>query len=244
MIRLEPGARLRRTTPDDLDAIVAIKRSLPMPRAEQTSTGGFLLGSEAEAYRTLLAVARGWLLEVDGLAAGFALTLDDAILRQSPVWQRRATIAWDPAFDVAAATSRRLGYFDQLAVLPTVRRRYWGAALALRALAELFDEAGHELVLTTTVVEPVCNRAALPHLARVGARQRGRVEERYPDAGRVVSAVHVIERDDYRRHFAALAAGPPATRRIVALVDRALVDGALVDGALVEGALVDAGAPG
>jgi len=225
IVELDPHACLRRATLADLDAIVAIKRSLPMPSmpsmpgGEQTSAGGFLLGSEVEVYGRLLAVARVWLLELDGLVAGFSLTLDDPVLRASPVWARRDAIDWDPGFDVAAALGRRIGYFDQLAVLPNIRRRYWGAALALQALAEQFDDAGHDLVLTTTVIEPIVNRAALPYLARVGARRCGSIEEHYPDVGRVVSTIHVIEAERYREQLALLAGGRAATRRIVALID-------------------------
>lgn len=222
IVELDAGASLRRAGPADLDAIVAIKRSLPMPRADQTGSGGFLLSSEFDDYGALLERARIWLLEIDGVAVGFSLTLDDPILRRSPVWARRDAIAWAPGFDVEAAMRARVAYFDQLAVLPAVRRRYWGAALALRALTELIDEAGHELVLTTTVVEPIVNRAALPHLARVGARRIGQIEERYPGVGRVVSAIYLIEAPGFHAQLARLAAGGPATRRIVALLDDAI----------------------
>jgi ribosomal protein S18 acetylase RimI-like enzyme len=218
IVQLDEHARLRRATAADLEAIVAIKRSLPMPSGEQTSAGGFLLGSEVEVYRELLEVARVWLLEVEGRPAGFSLTLDDEVLRASPLWARREAIEWEPGFDVEAALGLRIAYFDQLAVLPAVRHRYYGAGLALQALAEQFDEAGHELVLTTTVVEPIVNRAALPYLARVGARRCGRIEEHYAEAGRVVSAIYTIEVDGYREHIAMLAERGPATRRIVALV--------------------------
>jgi len=210
------GARLRRATPADVDALIEIKRGLPMPRAEQTSEGGFLLGSELETYRALLEVARVWLLEVEHRVVGFAMTLDDPVLRQSPVWARRDAIVWAPSFDVEAALARRITYFDQLGVLPAFRHRYWGAALALRALAEQFDEAGHDLALTTTVIEPIINRAALPYLARVGARELGRVNEHYPGVGSIVSAVHVIEASCYRERTAALVdTGHPATQRIM-----------------------------
>jgi ribosomal protein S18 acetylase RimI-like enzyme len=220
VVTLDEAARLRRAEPGDLDALIAIKRSLPMPRADQTAGGGFLLASEVEVYRELLAVARIWLLELDGVAVGFSLTLDDPVLRASAVWARREAITWEPDFSVGAALDRRIAYFDQLAVLPAIRHRYWGAALALRALVEQFDERGHDLVLTTTVVEPIINRAALPYLARVGARLCGRIEERYQAAGRVVSAIYVVEADRYREHITALAdTGRPATRRIVRLID-------------------------
>lgn len=218
IVRLDDDARLRRATAADLEAIVAIKRSLPMPSGEQTTDGGFLLGSEVEVYRELLAVARVWLLEAHGQPAGFSLTLDDAVLRASPLWARRDAIEWEPGFAVDAALELRVAYFDQLAVLATARHRYWGAGLALHALAEQFDEAGHELVLTTTVIEPIVNRAALPYLARVGARRCGRIEEHYAEAGRVVSAIYVIEAARYREHLVTLGERGPATRRIVSLL--------------------------
>src|SRR5262245_14882767 len=145
-VRLDDDASLRRATVADLDAIVAIKRSLPMPSGEQTTVGGFLLGSAMDVYRELLEVARVWVLEVGGEPVGFSLTLDDAVLRASPLWGRREAIEWDPGFDVELALRLRIAYYDQLAVLPTVRRRYWGAALALHALAEQFDEQHHDLV--------------------------------------------------------------------------------------------------
>jgi hypothetical protein len=88
--------------------------------------------------------------------------------------------------------------------------------LALRALSEQIDELGHALVLTTTVIEPVVNRAAVPYLDRVGAEPVGRIEEHYPSVGRVVSAIHAIAPERYRAQLRRLAThGPPATRRIV-----------------------------
>lgn len=220
MIVLGDHAQLRRATPADLDAVLAIKRALPMPRSGpehgETTSGGFLLGSDASTYAELLAVARLWLLEIDGAPVGFSVTLDDPVLRASPVWARQAQIEWQHDFDPVGALGRRIGYFDQLAVLPRLRSRYWGAALALRALAELFEDEAHELVLTTTVLEPIINRAALPYLARVGARTVGRLAERYEGVGHIVSAIHAIEAVRYREHVAHLhAGGLPATRRVI-----------------------------
>lgn len=220
MIALGDDAWLRRATLEDLDAVLAIKRALPMPHAgherSETSSGGFLLGSDAQTYAELLAVARMWLLEIAGVAVGFSVTLDDPVLRASPVWARRPLIQWHADFDPDAALARRIGYFDQLAVLPRLRSRYWGAALALRALAELIEDEAHDLVLTTTVLEPIVNRAALPYLARVGARTVGRLAERYEGVGPIVSAIHAIEAGRYREHVAHLhAGGLPATRRVI-----------------------------
>jgi ribosomal protein S18 acetylase RimI-like enzyme len=216
VIDLDDGASLRRATLADLAPILAIKRALPMPSTRETHTGGFLLGSDEHTYAQLLAVGRVWLLACDDRPVGFSVTLDDPILRRSPVWARRALIDWDPSFDPEPALGRRIAYFDQLAVLPSLRSRYWGAALALRALSELIDELAHELVLTTTVIEPIVNRAALPYLARVGAQQVGRIDEHYGEVGYVRSAIHLIEAQRYREHIGRMhAAGQPATRRVI-----------------------------
>lgn len=194
MIELDDRVHMRRATPDDLDVVLAIKRALPMPRnVALTRQGGFLIGSDAAGYARLLALGQGWLLEVDARAVGFALTLTDPVLRASPLWSRRDAIQWAPDFDPTPWLDRKIGYFDQLALLPGYRERYWGAALALRALAELVLELDHALVLTTTVIEPLVNAAALPLLARVGAREVGRLDEHPDEVGPIVSAIHAIE---------------------------------------------------
>lgn len=218
MTALDAGVRLRRVSLSDLESLLAIKRALPMPRAAGTRTGGFLIGADPSGYAALLRLGQGWLLEVEAQPAGFALTLPDAGLRASPLWGRRDTIEWASDVDPAAFLADRIGYFDQLAVLPHVRWRYWGAALALRALTELIVEQEHPLVLTTTVVEPIENAAALSYLSRVGARPVGRVVERHPEAGLFVSALHAIEARRCRALLAELErAARPATRRVLEL---------------------------
>ena len=219
---LARGVRLRRGGTDDLSLLLAIRAGLPMPSSTTaTQSGGFLLGSDPSTYQRLLEVGLVWILELDGEAAGFTLCLADPVLRASPLWARRHEAQWSPALPMEALLSRRIAYFDQLAVLPGLRSRLWGAALALRALDELFDPqapAGeHDLVLTTTVIEPIVNAAALPYLARVGAQRIGTLDERYPAVGRVVSALHLIDAGAYRQHIGALARRPgPATRRVLA----------------------------
>ncbi|NVB39502.1 hypothetical protein G6O69_16795 [Pseudenhygromyxa sp. WMMC2535] len=204
MIELEPGARLRRGGRGDLDALLAIRAGLPMPRGARTRSGGFLLGSDPAVYGQLLAGGRVWLLEVAGEVVGFSVTLDDAALRRSALWDRREQVDWSQGLDPEALLGSRIAYFDQLAVLPDRRNRYWGVFLAVRALDELF--ADHDLVLTTTVVEPIVNDAALPLLVRAHARRLGVIEERYPEVGRVCSAIHLIDAAGYQAGLEALRA--------------------------------------
>lgn len=215
---------LRRATLADLDAMLALEAGLPMSRhAADTQAGGFLLDADPERLRAYLGVGCVWLLELGGELAAFSLALDDASLRASPLWAQRERIEWAPAFEARLRELEgddppRVAYVHQLAALPSRRARYWGAALGLRSLFELFDERGHELVLTTTVREPVLNRAALSYLARVGAQEVGQLDEHYPGLGRLRSSVHAIEVADFHAAIrSGLASAGPATRAIHAL---------------------------
>jgi hypothetical protein len=193
-------ARLRVADAGDVETILAIKRRLPMRRAVDgdVRAGGFLLGSDAEGYARAIRRGRVWLLEVDRSVVGFAATLGDAALRTSELWALRDAVTWLPGVDLAALLAGRLGYFDQLAVLPSVVARWMGAALALRAVTDLFEIDGAQVVLTTTVVAPVVNRAALPYLARVGAVRIGALEEQHDEVGAITSAVYRIDRETCR----------------------------------------------
>ncbi|PRP92596.1 hypothetical protein ENSA5_47770 [Enhygromyxa salina] len=222
-LELEDGARVRRAGATDLRAVLEVRRGLPITAASEARSSGFLLGSEDSRYAQLLARARVWLLELGDEAIGFTLTLPDPILRASPLWAQRPTIAWRPGFDPDAELRGRIAYFDQLAVLPARRRRSWTAALALRALAELVVDEGHDRVLTTTVLEPVTNRAALPYLAHLGAHKIGQLDEHYPGVGPVVSALHMIEARGYHAYVEGLTEieGPNFSEIVSALATAA-----------------------
>jgi hypothetical protein len=221
-LTLERGAYLRRASPSDLDAILRIQSGLPMASPGQHETDSFLLGSDEGTYARMLALERMWLLVADDLPIGFTLTLADDLFRGSALWARRATIEWRPEFDADAELEGRVGYFDQLAVLPGLRSREWSACLALRALAELIDDEACERVLTTTVIEPISNHAALPYLEHPGARQIAALDEHYPKVGTIRSAMHLIEARGFWAYAESLAgARRPSIRQVVDGVARA-----------------------
>jgi len=193
MIAFDERPTLRRGIPSDLEGVLAVKRALPMPQGDCTQSGGFLIGCDPHAYLQLLNLGRVWILERTQEVVGFSVTLSDELLRTSSMWSRRAEINWKSNFDPAPWLNQRIGYFDQLAVLPGKSLRYWGTALALRSLLELFDEQHHALVLTTTVIEPIVNAAALSFLGRVGAQTVGTISESHVEHGNFVSAVHALE---------------------------------------------------
>ncbi len=203
----------------DLEAVLEVKRALAMPtRPGETATGGFILGAEREAYRQLITGGCVELLELEGRVVGYAVTLPDPILRASDIWRRRESIAWAPGFDPQPLEPEPIAYFDQLAVLPGIHVRAYGAVLGLRALARLFS-AGHRHVLTTTLRAPVRNAAAHAYLRRVGACLVGQIEERYEGVGEVVSDIYHLERARFSERLARYRAAPP---RVAGLAARAV----------------------
>lgn len=213
---------MRRGAPTDLAAVLDIKRQLPMPGPGEPPTDSFLLGSDDDTYACMLASGRMWLLVAEQQPIGFTLTLDEPLLRATQLWERRSSFEWRSDFDANVGLAGRIGYFDQLAVLPGIRCREWSACLALRALAELVDTEQHDLVLVTTVVEPVSNHAALPYLAHLGARQVALLDEHYPSIGPIRSAMHLIEARGFWSYAEGLAGvARPSAQQVVDGVARA-----------------------
>jgi hypothetical protein len=180
--------RLRRARPDDAAGLMAVKAALPLRDAGR---GGFLLGSSEAGYRGLVAAAHVLVLERSNRVEGFAVALPDGVLRASPLWARRAAIRFD-ALDPLTLETARLGYFDQLAVLPEPRLARWAPVLGFAALSALLED-GCEHVFATTLVQPSRNDAALSLLQALGARPAGEVEEIYDGVGPVLSAVHHLD---------------------------------------------------
>ncbi|MCB9750822.1 MAG: hypothetical protein H6713_12620 [Myxococcales bacterium] len=210
---------LRPASARDVDAVLAVKRALAMPaRPGETATGGFILGAEREAYRQLIAGGCVELLEVCGRVVGYAVALPDPALRASDIWRRRAAIRWVQGFDPQPFEPEPIAYFDQLAVLPGIHVRAYGAVLGLRALAKLFA-AGHRHALTTTLRAPVRNAAAHAYLRRIGARLVGQLDETYPGVGAVVSDIYHLDRDTFLARLGRYRGAPP---RVAGLAERAV----------------------
>lgn len=187
---------LRRAQLRDLSAIIALKTELRLCEG-RSSAGGFLLGTTPDVYAEWIRTACFWVLEFPQGVSGFAIGLADETLRQSAIWTRRRELDCDPAF-IAGLESKKIGYFEQLAVARDAASRRFAALLAMRVCDDLFGD-GHEHIVTTTVREPVTNRAAWPFLRRAGATLIGTIDEVYPEAGAVRSDVHVIDAVDFRQ---------------------------------------------
>ena len=188
--------------------MIAVKSAL---RLERSDDGGFLLGSSAEAYAALIAIAEVWVLAQGETLAGFAIGLPDPVVRASDLWERRARIVWD-GFDGRALDEMVVGYFDQLAVLPAHRGHGQAAALAVRPVIGLLERGVTDL-FATTVREPFLNRAAWSLLEGVGARRVGQIDEVYPDFGPLVSDLHHAPAALARARVEAWGAGPASSSR-------------------------------
>lgn len=188
--------KLRRAELIDAEQFINVKKSLPMPSdLNETVRGGFLLGTNIETYRFFIENAYVNVLENDGQIVGFAIILPDKLLRNSEIWQRKEEIRWEK-FDAEQFEDKPICYFEQLAVLPDSKYRFWGTSLAYLTLSQAF--ANHEAMFTTVVKEPVFNQAAIPFIENVGGKCVGEVNEVYPEVGKLVSKVYFIEREIFK----------------------------------------------
>ncbi|TVQ89587.1 MAG: hypothetical protein EA397_14525 [Deltaproteobacteria bacterium] len=184
---------LRPATHADIPAMLDLRASLTFaePEGATSTRGGFLLGTDADGYAQRIAEATSLVMDEGGTVQGFAIILPDPVFRASEIWARRDEVRW--TLDPDAFQHASLCYFDQLAVRRTGYRSHrFGAAMALRAVLDIVPD--HDYLVTATVVEPVCNLAAVPYLRRVGARIVGRIDETYPVIGDLKSDVWLTSR--------------------------------------------------
>ena len=210
---------IRRASPEDVPDILGVKESLRLEfgASLDADDGGFLLGSVPEVYEQLAHAGQILLLVQGARVLGFSTMLDDRLFRSSAVFARREQIAWD-AFSPQEVLSESIAYFDQLAIHPEGQRGHLGALLAMSTMDALTDEAEH--VFTTTLLEPIENRAALPLIQKVGGRQVGTLTEVYPEVGQVTSAIFHLPRDSYRASIAGLhETGSARERETLAIYD-------------------------
>jgi GNAT superfamily N-acetyltransferase len=190
---------VRKASTRDVSTLLEIKASLAVSVASSPDSfgGGFLLGSSEELYLGLAHAGQIILVEDDDAQVlGFGIAIESEILRASELWARRDLIEWEPGFDVVTAMSSRVGYLDQLAIRPSAQRQWLGALLGC-SIMEHFVATRHDLVLTTTLLEPMENTASLPLITRASGRRVGTLDEHYEGIGDVVSALHIIPPEGY-----------------------------------------------
>ena len=187
---------IRPATLADTPDIIQIKESLTLTNSSATSTnGGFLLGADELGYRMRISCGCVWVLDVDGVK-GFAIILPDQALRMSELWHRRTDIEWSMTVD--DLEEKRLGYFDQLAVAMGPWRTH-APILAITTILD-FLALNPDYLLSTTVLKPVQNLAAVPYLKYLGAQPVGKIDEIDPKVGQLLSEVWLAKHSSLR-HF-------------------------------------------
>ena len=187
---------IRPATFKDIPAMIQVKESLAFTDPTETSTdGGFLLGADEKGYLARISCGCSWVLDVDGVK-GFSIVLPDQALRMSELWQRRTDIEWSKTFD--DLESKQLGYFDQLAV----SKGTWRTHAPILAITTVLDFLSLEpdYLLSTTVLKPVQNLAAVPYLQYLGASRVGKIDEMDPNVGQLLSEVWLAKQESLR-HF-------------------------------------------
>lgn len=196
-----PRINIRAGSTQDLPAILQLRGELAMPRhlvaGQDTRGGGFLLGSSPDQYQRWLET--GWVrvLEIDGQLEAFCNYFPYQAFRRSELWSRKSEVQWgEPAWE-QRLNSAPVAYIDQLAARRRPQSRVWSTRLALAVLDDLFGTPPlpwtHPYVLTTTVIEPLCNKAAWKFLERAQAKQVAQLPEYYPEVGEIRSAIFVMD---------------------------------------------------
>ena len=190
--------RIRKASPEDATAFVAIKEQLPLTLSDgSTSKGGFLLGTDEAAYIEYIQSSWCMVAENDNGIVGFGIILPDSVLRASDIWIRRQEASW--CIDLALYEQQTLCYFEQIAFLRGHRRT--AIALAYHLTKEAYD-AGSQTLFTTTVRKPVLNLAAVPFVFAAGGSLAGNIDETYPLVGHILSDIYLVPATSFYLHAA------------------------------------------
>ena len=191
-------------TLSDVSSILAIKQAL---RFSNSNGSGFILGSDAELYRTWIKTAVVKVLQIKRASdnklsqtnraqrvCGYAICLPDKVLRQSELWQKKDRIDFN--IPITSIVNEKIAYFEQLAVLPRYRR--YVSALLIATLDTVFAQ-GHQHLFFTTVCEPFNNQSTQGLHKRGAAQTVGYLREHYPEHGAIVSQLHYVPRANYQQ---------------------------------------------
>jgi hypothetical protein len=132
----------------------------------------------------------------------------------SELWHRRIDIEWSLEFE--DLEGKCLGYFDQLAVAKGPWRTY-APILAITTILH-FLSSNPDYLLSTTVLKPVQNLAAVPYLQYLGAQPVGKIDEIDPNIGQLLSEVWLADQSSLK-HFI----NHPPSSKIAAYIEQAQV---------------------
>lgn len=207
---------IRPAVPVDAEALLAIKEQLrlDLEHATEKHLGGFLLGTSFDEYQRFIERDEVLVAECDEprRVVGFAIALRHATLLDSALLQRAAQVQWEQAFRLQF-DAHCFAFFEQLGMLPDPAYRVYAKYLAFAMTWRILQT--HDALFTTVLQYPFVNTAALSFIRIVGFQWVGRIDEVYPEVGRIKSDVYYLERAAF-----AQAIGDPRFQNFVARARR------------------------
>lgn len=185
--------KIRKARTEDVKGFMDVKNQLPFKYTdENTTTGGFLLGTNEETYLNYIQNDYCLVAEKDEQIIGFGIVLKDESVRKSDVWERRKEANW--TIDIDDYEEEKICYFEQLAFLKGYSRQV--LRLAYHLVSYAFKQ-GHQHLFTTTVKFPITNLAAVPYILKASGNKVGNIDEIYPIIGRIQSDIYLINAKEY-----------------------------------------------
>ncbi len=194
--------RLRFATEDDVEQMLSIKSQLILPEtATDMNRGGFLEESSREEYLFFIQQAYVLLLEDLRLNApvGFIIGIPNETLHRTPLWDMRNSVQWNDPTTAQKILESKVGYFEQIAVLPNKAYKLYAPALGLAMGKILSDQ--HQFVLAAVVHKPMQNLAAMSLHEGLGGRKIGEIEQEHSSLGQFSRVIYCHEKSIFRLNF-------------------------------------------
>ena len=181
---------IRKSIEQDAQYFVTIKNQLPLPFDNQsTQTGGFLLGTNIDTYKFYIKNGNCLTATTNNQIIGFGIVLPNRFVKNSDLWNKRKSVNW--TIDLMDLENSNISFIEQLAFLKGHNRS--SMLLAYHLAKSAFDN-DTEFLLTTTVVKPIFNSAAIPYINVIGGIKIGNIDEVYPVAGAINSDIYLIRK--------------------------------------------------
>jgi len=187
--------KIRQSILSDAEHFLAIKERLPISiENDDTTQGGFLLGTDLETYRFYINHGFCYTAIASDEIIGFGIMLPNQLVKQSEIWEKRKTVSWK--INLSTLEKSNVAYLEQLAFLKGHRKLV--LILSYNLVHKAFEN-GADFILTTTVKKPVLNLAAIPLIKAAGGRKVGNIDEVYDNIGDINSDLYLIEKTTFHK---------------------------------------------
>ena len=184
----EMKTKLRIAVEADAESFIEIKNQLSFTEIKgESTTGGFLLGTDITTYKKYIANDYCLVVEKDSKIIGFGIVLRNEELKQSDIWAKRDLANW--SIDIETFTNKQVCYFEQLAFQKGHSREV--LKLCYNIICWAFES--HTYLFTSTVKKPIFNLAAIPYILKSGGTLVGNINEVYPEIGLINSDIYKID---------------------------------------------------